>query len=144
MLRAKADARSMGPTLEEEYTNNSESYTSGLQQASYSGNVDVLKKLKPQTGQDKLEDLLHNAAISGKKEAIHYLLELGAKANDRANGGSSALDRCLWRLSFGRFNVYGGKRLASRYDAAGALECVHELLAPRGDLLEADGRANVA
>ena len=128
MLWVKADARSMGPSLEEEYTNDPECYTSGLQQASYAGNVEVLKKLKPEAGRDNLEDLLHCAAISGRKDALHYLLEIGAKTDDRANGGSSALDTCLWRLSFKRFDPYGGKRLASKYDASGALECVQELL----------------
>jgi len=129
MLWAKADARSMGPSLEKEYTNDPECYTSGLQEASYAGNVGVLKKLKPEAGRDNLEDLLHCVAISGRKDALHYLLEIGAKANDRANGGSSALDTCLWHLSFKRFDPYGGKRLASKYDASGALECVQELLA---------------
>jgi hypothetical protein len=128
MLWAGADARSMGPSLEEEYTNDPECYTSGLEQASYAGNVEVLKKLKPRAERDNLEKLLHQAAISGQKDAIRYLLEIGAKANDQENGGSSALDRCLWRLSFGGFRVYGEKRLASRYDVAAALECAQELL----------------
>ena len=61
MLWAKADARSMGPSLEDQYTYDPECYTSGLQQAAYAGNIEVLKKLKPQAGRDNLEDLLHSA-----------------------------------------------------------------------------------
>jgi hypothetical protein len=34
-----------------------------MEQASYAGNVEVLKKLKPQAGRDDLEKLLHSAAI---------------------------------------------------------------------------------
>lgn len=129
MLWAKADARSMGPSLEDQYTYDPECYTSGLQQAAYAGNIEVLKKLKPQADRDNLEDLLHSAAISGRKDVLHYLLEIGAKPNNRENGGSSALGTCLWRLSIGHFNPYGGKQLTSKYDASGALECIQELLA---------------
>jgi len=132
MLWAGADARSMGPSLDEEYTKDPECYTSGLEQASYAGNVEVLKKLKPQAGRDNLEKLLHGAASSGQKDAIRYLLGIGAKANDQENGGCSALDTCLWRLSFGRFSPYGEKRLASKYDASTSLECVQELLVHGG------------
>jgi len=35
-----------------------ECYTSGLEEAAYSGNVEVLKKLKPEAGRDNLEALL--------------------------------------------------------------------------------------
>jgi hypothetical protein len=41
-------------------------------------------QLKPQAGRDNLEDLLHCAAVSGRKDALRYLLEIGAKADDRA------------------------------------------------------------
>ena len=129
LMWAGADPRSFGPSLEKDYTSDPECYISGLQEACYAGNIEVLKKLKPESSRDNLEDLLHCAAVSGRKDAICYLLEIGAKPNDRANGGSSALDTCLWHLSFGRFNSYGEKRLASRYDASGALECVRELVA---------------
>jgi hypothetical protein len=129
MLWLKADARSMGPSLDKDYTYDPECYTSGLEEASYAGNVEVLKKLKPKAGQDDLEKLLDSAAISGSRDALHYLLELGAKPNDRTDGGSSALETCLWRLSYGRFGSYGGRNLASRYSASGPLDCIAELLA---------------
>jgi hypothetical protein len=124
MLWLKADPRSMGPSLERDHTFDPECYTSGLEQAAYAGNVEVLKKLKPDAGRDKLEDLLHSAAVSGRKDAIRYLLEIGVKPNDRPNGGSSALESCLWRLSWGRFNGSwpwalgeAGSRTTWRYEA---------------------------
>lgn len=129
MLWAGADARALGPSLEKDYTNDPECYISALQEACYAGNVEVLKRLKPQAGRDNLEDLLHCAAVSGRKDALRYFLEIGAKANDRANGGSSALNTCLWHLSFGSYNLYGGKRLRSKYDVSNAMECIEELLA---------------
>lgn len=129
MLWAGADARALGPSLEKDYTNDPECYISAVQEACYAGNVDVLKKLKLQAGRDNLEDLLHCAAVSGRKDALRYLLEIGAKANDRANGGSSALNTCLWHLSFGSYDLCGGKRLRSKYDVSSAMECIQELLA---------------
>lgn len=129
MLWLKADPRSRGPSLEKDYTFDPECYTSGLEQAAYAGNVEVLKKLKPEAGRDNLEALLYSASVSGSKNAIRYLLEIGAKPNDRPNGGSSAVETCLWRLSWGRFSGYGVKKLASRYDCSDALECIAELLA---------------
>jgi hypothetical protein len=34
----------------------------------------------------------------------------------------------LWHLSFGRFNAYAVKPLASKYDVSATLDCVQELL----------------
>jgi hypothetical protein len=50
MLWAGADARSLGPSLEEKHTDAPECYVSAMQQACYAGNVDVLRKLKPESG----------------------------------------------------------------------------------------------
>jgi hypothetical protein len=106
MLWAGADSRSLGPSLEKEYTNDPEGYTSGLKVVSYAGNVEVLKKLKPDAGRDDLNDLLHCAAISGRHEATRHLLQIGAHPNDKPDGCSSALDTCLWHLNFGSFALY--------------------------------------
>jgi hypothetical protein len=73
MIWARADPRSMGPSLGEAHTNDPECYTSGLEQASYAGNEEILKKLKPRAETDDLEELLYNAAISGRIDAIRYL-----------------------------------------------------------------------
>jgi hypothetical protein len=55
-------------------------------------------------------------------------LDLGANPNDKPTGGSSALDSCFWRLSFGPFDPFGTKRLRSRYDVHQALDGMGELV----------------
>jgi ankyrin repeat protein len=92
MMWAGGDPRSRGPNLEKDYTEDPECYTSGLEEACYSGHVEVLKKLKPHPAHDNFAELLRCASICRRVEALTYLLELGANPNDKANGGSSALD----------------------------------------------------
>jgi hypothetical protein len=128
MLWAGADPRSLGPTLEKEYTDDPECFTTALKEACYSGNVEVLKKLKPDAVRDNLAELLNCAAVSGHMEAIRYLLEVGAKPNDKPNGGSSALDTCLWQLNFGSSFPYHSKRLRSKYEVSKGLEPARELV----------------
>jgi hypothetical protein len=69
-----------------------------LMEACYQENVDVLKRLKPDPNRDNLTELLNCAAGLSRKEIIKYLLELGAQPNDKANGASTAMDRCLLHL----------------------------------------------
>ena len=129
LIWAGADPRTRGPKLDDKYADDPERYTSGLSEACYAGHVEALKKLKPEAGRDDLSDLLQCAAISGHRDTLQYLLELGANSNDKVNGASSALDKCLWHLNFGPFDVYRSKRLRSRYDVDRALECVGKLVA---------------
>lgn len=128
MLWAGANPRSRGPNLGKDYTSDPESFTTALREASYAGNVEVLKKLKPDPSRDNLSDLLHCAALLGRREALRYLLEMGAKANDKPNGGSSAVDRSLWELNYGRSFLYYRKGPKSRYEVSNGLECVRELV----------------
>jgi ankyrin repeat protein len=130
LIWAGGDARSLGPSLEKEYTTDPECYTSGLQEACYSGKVDVLKKLKPEAGRDDLSDLLHCAAISGERDTLRYLLEVGANPNDKPGGGSSALDTALWHLN--TFRRYNDSGLRSKYELYKPLDCIRELLAHGG------------
>lgn len=88
-----------------------------------------MKKLKPEPSQDDLTELLRCAAIWGRKATLEYLLQIGANPNDKANGGSSALDTALRDLSFVRFDAYNWKRLKSKYDVSRSLDCVQVLLA---------------
>ena len=129
MLWAGANPRSLGPNLDKDFTNDPESFTTALREASYSGNVEVLKKLKPDPERDDLSDLLHCAAVSGRSDAIRYLLEIGANPNDKPNGGSSALDTCLWHLNFGFSALYYKKSLRSNYDVSKGLDSARELTA---------------
>ena len=129
LIWAGGDVRSRGPCLGKDYTNEPECYTTGLEEACNSEKPDVLKKLKPDPCRDNLSELLHNAATAGRQETMKYLLESGANPNDKPNGGSSALDATLWRLSFARFGTYMSHRLTSKYDVWQALDCLRELLA---------------
>jgi hypothetical protein len=129
MLWAGANPRSCDPNLDKDYTNDPECFTTALREASYSGNVEVLKKLKPDPKQDDLSDLLHCAAVSGRCDAIRYLLEIGANPNDKPNGGSSALDTCLWRLNFSSSSfLYHSKSLRSKYEVSKGLDGARELV----------------
>jgi ankyrin repeat protein len=128
LMWAGADPRSRGPCLEKEYTEDPECYTSGLEEACHSENLDVLKRLKPDPNRDNLGELLQIAASWRRIATLEYLLGIGANPNDKTNGGSSALDSALGSLSFVRFCAYGEDRLKSKYDARENLECVRELL----------------
>ena len=140
MLWAGADARAMGPSLDETDPTDPDCFASAMQQACYAGNVDVLKKLKPEGVRDDLENLLHCTAVSGRRDAIRYLLDLGAKANDKENGGSSALDTFIWRLGFPSFN-YGFKTVKSKYAVSNEIANISEL-AQRGAIWNPD-RASI-
>jgi hypothetical protein len=129
LMWAGGDPRSRGPCLEKEYTDDPECYTSALEEACYAGDVNVLKRLKPEAGRHDLGLLVRNAASLGRQETIKYILGIGADPNGKTNDSSSPLDSALWRLGFGPFNPYGGKRLTSKYDLSRAFDCIRELLA---------------
>lgn len=136
MLWAGADARVKGPSLDEKDPTDPDCYISALQAACYAGNVEVLRKIKPEANRDNLEDLLHCAAVSGRRDAILYLLEVGAKPNDKENGSSSALDTCIWRLGFPSFN-YGVRTVKSKYECSNDTVNISEL-AQRGAVWKTD------
>jgi len=127
LIWAGGDVRSKGPRLYEDYTEDPECYTTGLSEACYSANIDLIKKLKLNPAQDDLSELVHSLAMGGKREALKYLLEMGAPPNNKPNGGSAALDTALWRLDMAR--IFGNSIGGSRYGASEALGCVAELLA---------------
>jgi hypothetical protein len=129
LMWAGGNPRSRGSCLGKEYTEDPECFTSGLEEACYSESLDVLKRLKPDPNRDNLTELLRCAAICGRKATLEYLLEIGAKPNDKANGGSSALDTALQDLGFPRFDAYSRKSLKSKYHVSRPLDCVSVLLA---------------
>lgn len=128
LMWAGANPRSLGPDLDDRYADDPDCLTTALREACSKGSLDALKKLKPDVRLDNLSDLLQAAAISDSKELIDYLLHLGAPPNDKPNGGSSALDRCLWRLSWEDRNTFFSKQLASKYALAGGLARIERLL----------------
>jgi len=128
LIWAGGDVRSKGPCWSVEYTKDPECYTTGLAEACDSGNLDLIKKLKPDPLKDDMPDLLHSAAMSKKREVLKFLLEIGAAPNNKPNGGSAALDTALWHLDTARIF---GDRNGSRYGAWEALGCIEEMLAHR-------------
>lgn len=127
LLWAGANPRSRGPDLDDRWADDPECHTTALKEACSKGNLDVLKKLKIDPHTDDLSELLSSAALTSK-ETIEYLLSLGAKINDKPNGGSSALDRCLWRLGWGSHDSFFNERLSTKYDVSGASECIRVLV----------------
>lgn len=128
LMWAGANPRSTGPDLDDRYENDPDCYTTALLEACSKGSVDAVKKLKPDPTRDNLSDLLRAAALSDSKELIDYLLALGAQPNGKPNGGSSALDRCLWHLPWEDRNTFLSKQLASKYALQGGLARIERLL----------------
>lgn len=92
LMWAGADPRSRGPTVED--AGDPGWSTTALHEASEWGNVAVLKRLRPDRGDD-LAGMLERAAYRANSDTLEYLLALGANPNDKPLGGSSALDACL-------------------------------------------------
>jgi ankyrin repeat protein len=111
LIWAGADPRSRGPTVED--ADDSEWSTTALHEASESGNVAVLKRLRPDRSDD-LAGMIERAASRAHADMLEFLLGLGANPNDKPDRGSSALDACLrvlgWedleRVEHGDFAVY--------------------------------------
>ena len=110
LLWAGANPRSTGPSGTDE--DDPDSYVSALEAAAASSHVEILKKLKLNRERDDLSRLLCEASFRQSSDVLVYLLELGARPNDRPNGGSSSLSRCLHFMRFERIGIHGvaGKR----------------------------------
>jgi hypothetical protein len=98
-----ADPRSRGPTLDIDESDDPEERTTAMEAAAYCENVQILKRLKPDPNRDYVVGLLRDSATFGHADVTRYLLELGAKPNDKPNGGSTALDKCLTSFQSGCF-----------------------------------------
>ncbi len=129
LLWAGADPRSKGPCLGKDWTEDPDCYTTGLEEACRPESIDILKKLKPDPKRDNVAELLHNASMWSRSATLQYLLELGFDPNDKANGGSSALDMTLRNLDFVRIGKsYGSDVLTAVYEVRPILECVRALV----------------
>jgi ankyrin repeat protein len=142
LLWAGANPRTLGPTLDEQWADDPECYTTALREACAKGNLEILRKLKPDPQTDDLSDLLSSAAFATSKEAIDYLLARGAPPNDKRNGGSSALDRCFWHLGFGTFDSFFKKRLSTKGDVSKVFDCMR-LLVEHGALWRPEDRSTL-
>jgi ankyrin repeat protein len=101
LIWAGADPRSPGPTVDD--AEDSEWSTTALHEACGSGDVNVLKQLRP-VQSDDLRGMLERAAEHANSGALEHLLALGANPNDKPDGGSGALDACLRILGFEEFD----------------------------------------
>lgn len=100
MLWLGADPRAKGPTLYSRSEDDPECDATAIEEACLAGKLDVLRRFKLSPETDDLAEFLRWATVSAHADVIHYLLDLGARPNDCENGGSSALDRCLWHLEY--------------------------------------------
>ena len=143
MMWAGADTRSRGLMLGDEHFGKTEEdrtelAATALMEACYQENVDVLKKLKPDPSRDNLTELLNCAAGLARKEIIKYLLELGAQPNDKANGASTAMDRCLLHLPHESIDALIHRRQVSSWEMRRTMESLSEL-AKHGAIWQPDG-----
>lgn len=93
LMWARADPRTMGPVFLD--ASDPDMDVTALQEATSSGRVEILKRLKPDRERDDFPALVSQASLGANKETLRYLLEAGAQPNDKPNGGSSAVDRCF-------------------------------------------------
>lgn len=129
---AGSDPRSRGIRLGDENFGTAEDRakiaTTALMEACYQKNLDVLKKLKLDPKRDNLSELLACASTLSRTEIIKYLLGLGAQPNDKANGGSSALDRSLGHLAHEDFDAVLYKRPVSRWKVQNTMDSLKVLV----------------
>jgi ankyrin repeat protein len=128
LLWAGANPRTRGPDLDERWADDSECHTTALLEACSKGHIEVLKKLKIDPKGDNLSELLLEAVFAPSTEVMTYLFTLGAEPNAKANGGSAALDRAVWRLGFGTYESLVNKRPLTRYELSKAFESVRILV----------------
>jgi hypothetical protein len=135
LMWAGANPRSRGPVLDDvEHGGNLEWHTTALLEACGSGNIDILKRLKP-TAVDDLAGMLERAAFPAYRDILEYLFDLGAQPNDRPDGGSSALEACMRHLDWEDFervhNGYGPTYLTPAHKVSKGREAI-KLLLQRG------------
>jgi hypothetical protein len=116
LVWAGADPRSSGPAVDEQDPTNPEHFTTAMHDAAYAEDVKVLKRLKPDPQQDDVGAMLKSAARFSNVDTIRYLVEgLGVSANDKPNGGSTALDGCLtsFRSAVVSYHIRNGSSIGT-------------------------------
>lgn len=134
LMWAGADPRSNGPTFDKDDFLDEEEAATALTAAAYAKNVEILKRLKPDEKKDPLDKLLTYAASFGRANTVQYLFELGAKPNDKPNGGSTALDKCLSSSlrfrdhEYWDYSYYRSSSKASKHSVSKTLDTIRFLL----------------
>lgn len=132
LMWAGANPRSRGPALEDVgHIADAEWHTTALHEACASGNVEILKRLKPNRTDD-LAGMLERAAFFAHRDILAYLFDLGANPNDRPDGGSSALEACIRHLGWEDFDrirySYGANYKTPGYKVSKGREAIKLLL----------------
>ncbi len=129
LMWAGANPRSKGPSLHDwSDETDSESFTNAIDEACSTGRLDVVKKLNIDPDADDLGQALSCAGWSCDEHLLKYLLELGISPNDKANGGSRALDRCLQKFSFGSWRGGSFRLLTRKWELHSHFSCVQQLI----------------
>jgi ankyrin repeat protein len=145
LMWAGADPRSVGPAIDDDPD---EEGLSALAAAAQSEDVRIIKRLKPDANIDNVHALLREAAVCGYHQVVQYLFELGARPNDKPNGGSTAFDNCLetfvCRSSISTFSLSGySTHKATKYDLENTRTTV-KLLLEHGALWRPDKARDIA
>lgn len=112
MLGLGADPRSKGPMVYSDHDDDDpECYGTAVEEACLSGKLDVLRRFNLNPEADDLAELLRSAALLAHVDVIRYLLDLGVQPNDLENGGSSALERCIWHVEYEDIGDFPHKEL---------------------------------
>lgn len=135
LMWAGANPRSRGPALDDvAHIDDPEWHTTAFHEACAFGSVEIVKRLKPSRGDD-LAGMLERAAFSAHRDVLEYLLGLGANPNDKADGGSSALEACIRHLGWEDFDRiryhYGSQYQTPGYKVPKGREAIR-LLIERG------------
>jgi len=139
LMWAGADPRSRGPRLE--YADDPDMDTTAFREACVAGDTEILKRLKPDPARDDLGTLLEEAAFFAGRESMAYLLSLGANPNNKADGGSGALEACIRHLGWEDFDRvlhhYGPTYQTPGYKVSNTREAIR-LLVDHGALWKPD------
>jgi len=82
------------------HDNDPECDGTAIEEACLSGKLEILRRFSVSRETDDLTELLKSASMSAHADVIRYLLDLGVPPNDLEDGGSSALDRCIWHSQY--------------------------------------------
>jgi hypothetical protein len=128
LLWVGADPRRKGPRWNSHWEDDPECDSTAVEEACLSGNLDVMRRFKIRADTDDLSHLLNESASFAHADLTRYLLGLGAKPNDKSNGGSSALDRCLWHIRFESIEHISSEKVIRRYNVYRTMETITLLL----------------
>jgi len=124
MLWLGADPRSKIPYDEEE--DDPEFWDSALSIAIRMGNLEVVKKMKPNAEQDDLSELLRIACRSRDLDLIRYFIKRGAEPSWIGPDGECALRSAFWNLGWAADRSLYFAR--SETEIRKAKECLFELV----------------